>query len=103
MSPGSAARQEVKMKEPNVSLEMNPILGTEERINHFGLNFITNGTGRSSLKFMKRTKESFKLSKIELKKITWRKFSKFSPLLQYNLNKLNFQKYNYFIKQHVLS
>ena len=50
MSSGSAARQEVEMKEPNVSLEMNPILGTEERINHFGLNFITNGTSRSFFK-----------------------------------------------------
>ena len=50
MSPGLAARQEVEMKEPNVSLEMNPILGTEERIYHFGLNFITNGTGRSFFK-----------------------------------------------------
>ena len=50
MSAGFAARQELEMKEPNVSLEMNPILGTEERINHFGLNFITNGTGRSFFK-----------------------------------------------------
>ena len=50
MRVGLAARQEVEMKEPNVSLEMNPILGTEERINHFGLNFITNGTGRSFFK-----------------------------------------------------
>ena len=39
MGAGSAARQEVEMKEPNVSLEMNSILGKEERINHFGLNF----------------------------------------------------------------
>ena len=39
MSADLAARQEVEMKEPNVSLEMNSILGKEERINHFGLNF----------------------------------------------------------------
>ena len=39
MGAGSPARQEVEMKEPNVSLEMNSILGKEERINHFGLNF----------------------------------------------------------------
>ena len=39
MGVGAAARQEVEMKEPNVSLEMNSILGKEERINHFGLNF----------------------------------------------------------------
>ena len=39
MTPGSVAREEVEIKEPNVSLEMNSISGTEERINHFGLNF----------------------------------------------------------------
>ena len=39
MTPGSAAREEVEIKEPNVSLEMNSILGTEERINHFVFNF----------------------------------------------------------------
>ena len=50
MTPGSAAREEVEIKEPNVSLEMNSILGTEERINHFGLNFIMNGTVRSFFK-----------------------------------------------------
>ena len=39
MRAGTAARQEVEMTEPNVSLEMNSILGTEERINHFVFNF----------------------------------------------------------------
>ena len=50
MKADPAARQEVEMKEPNVSLEMNSILGTEERINHFGFNFIRNGTVRSFFK-----------------------------------------------------
>ena len=50
MGVGSAARQEVEIKEPNVSLEMNSILVTEERINHFGFNFIANGTVRSFFK-----------------------------------------------------
>ena len=50
MRVGLVAREEVEMKEPNVSLEMNSILGTEERINHFGLNFITNGTVRRIFK-----------------------------------------------------
>ena len=39
MKADLAARQEVEMKEPNVSLEMKSLLGTEERINHFGFNF----------------------------------------------------------------
>ena len=39
MKADLAARQEVEMKEPNVSLEIKSLLGTEERINHFGLNF----------------------------------------------------------------
>ena len=77
MGVGAAARQEVEMKEPNVSLEMNSILGTEERIYHFGFNFITNGTVRSFFKIHEKNLRILRLSKIELKKITWRKFSKF--------------------------
>ena len=49
MTADLAARQEVEMKEPNVSLEMNSV-GTKERINHFGLNFIMNGTVRNFFK-----------------------------------------------------
>ena len=49
MRVGLAAREELEMKEPNVSLEMNSV-GTEERINHYGLNFIMNGTVRNFFK-----------------------------------------------------